>query len=203
MKNFLPTYQTVMLFFISISLLRCSEESPHSKIVQRYFETQMKVVPIIEEIKIDTVVHMESYHNYWKNRVSELKTSLTKEYEEGFHREKENYDKEIKSLARRQREFHYKPSDANAKYIYNSMTQYKNKLDSARKGVFKYSLIDVFERLSNEKSKIHQLHVKYKLSPSGLISIQNFFIEELENDTSAYPSDDNLARFIQKSALRR
>lgn len=164
----------------------------------------MKVVPIIDGITLDTTVHMASYSNYWTTRIEELKVDLKKQYEEGYLREKKTYEERIaknqewgKKLRQKDRDFY------NAALPYKYMTDYKNKLDSAEKGLFKYSVLDIFKNLSVEKSQLHQLTVKYKLNETGPTMIQKFIIEELPSDTTSYPTDETMTDFIHKSGLRR
>lgn len=164
----------------------------------------MKVVPIITDITMDTTAHMESYSNYWTKRIEELKVDLKKQYQDRYLSEKKTYDERVakneewgKKLGRKGQDLY------NAALPYKYMTEYKNKLDSAEKGLFNYSVLNVFQNLSVEKSQLHQLTVKYKLNDSGPTMIQKFIIEELQTDTTSYPTDESMIDFIRKSGLRR
>lgn len=191
---------------LTIFLWNCSGEKPYEDIITKHFESEVKVVPVIEDIKVDTSASMESFHSYWTERVEELKIDLKKDYEKRYLEEKDRYEKRKSELEERKklyRSLKIKIEDSGVDYAFNSMTEYKNKLDSAEKGLYKYSVIDLFEKLSVENSKLTQVTVKYKLNETGPTMIQKFIIEELQNDTTAYPTDETLIKFIHKSGMRR
>lgn len=194
----------VLITLLILFLWSCAPDKPYEQQITRYFANEAKVIPIINEIKVDTSATMESYADYWKNRINELKVDLKTGYEKKYIDDKETYERRAKQNEERAKKWRIKNEDVfGADFYYKSMVKNKNKLDSAQKGLFNYSVIDIFEKLSKEKTKLHQLTVKYKLNESGPIMIQKFVIEELESDTTVYPTDETILKFIQKSGIRR
>ena len=147
---------------------------------------------------------MASYSDYWKKRIEDLKVDIKKTYKDDYLMYKGYYDERIKlnkGSGRRKNEDPF-----NSATMLRFMTEYKNKLDSAENGLYDKSytqIVDLWKKLSEEKSTLQVLTVKYKLNEAGTVMIQKFVVEELENDTTAYPLNQPFFDFIQKSGFRR
>ena len=178
-----------LLLFSCISTLWCCSEQPYEKEISNYFQDNAKVVPIIEEIKIDSTAIMESYKDYWTKRANERKESLINNLERDYTYSKGDYERAVDSYKKFPKDY-WKERMETAE---DKMKSAKTKLDDANNGILNDSRYTKMNRYMDDKSKFNHLVVKYKLSKDGATLIQNFVIQ---NDSVVYATDRNLDFFI-------
>lgn len=180
--------RTLTLIICISTLWSCSEQ-PYEKEISNYFQENAKVVPIIDEIKIDTTALMESYKDYWTQRIDERKQYLISNLERDYNYAKEDFERAVDSYKKFPKEF-WKERMESAEI---KMKTAKSELDNATKGILNDSRYNKMNEFKDDKSKFNQLSVKYKLSKDGATLIQKFVIQ---NDSIVYPTDRNLDFFI-------
>ena len=177
-----------LIFLIStLTIWSCSEQ-PYEKVISNYFQENAKVVPIIEEIKVDTTASMESYKGYWTKRIEERKQFLISSLERENKYAKEGYERANESFKKFPKDWRERMEEAKDK-----MKETQNKLDNANKGNLDDIRYTKMNRYKDDKSNFKQLTVKYQLSEDGATLIQKFVVQ---NDSVVYPTDRNLDFFI-------
>lgn len=164
----------------------CSSKPHEDKIIQ-HFETNAKVVPIIEEIKIDSTAMMKDYKNYWQELDGKIKNGMRNYYNEQI----EYHEKELvqirEKMKKQKKEFGRTISDST--WNYKSIVDYRNKLDSVD-----FDQLGIIPELIKSNAKFEYLKVKYKLSDASPVLIQTFVVE---NDSILYLTKKSLDQFIK------
>lgn len=159
------------VLILLLGLFGCSS-NPYEEQLIKYFETNAKVVPMIESVTIDTTARLEAYQDYWKGKISKRRESNKKFYQKSI-------DQQLGFLTDWKREFKNSSAYKDTTRFYQYITENQNKIDS-----IEYETDPVFEtynELINLKSEFDYLTVKYKLEKNGPTLIGNFVVENKNN----------------------
>lgn len=171
---------------IILGLLGCSS-NPYEEQIIKHFETNAKVVPIIESVKIDSIAKLESYQQYWKDGITKRKESNKSFYGRMITQQKE-------LLEDWKREFRNSKAYSDTARFYVDINKYQNKIDSIE---FETDPVyETYNDLINSKSEFEYLTVKYKLEKNGPTLIGNFVVE---NKTNLDPTPFTLDKFIKET----
>jgi hypothetical protein len=149
---------------------------------------------IIEELKLDSSANIEDFKSYWINMIKELKKSDSMDYEFYYGALKTKYDE--------QKELDKYPDSV--RLIKSELGTIKEKLDSARQGLYGNLVLAQFERLSKETGGIYLFNVKLRLKDSSKPLSVYYGVEALEKDTTLYfTTNSSLFHFMTSAYLRR
>lgn len=183
-----PKTLTPILFTLIIA--SCTTKQPYEDAIIKAFESNAKVVPIIELVTIDTIADITSYRDYHLSKANDFK-DLSREFIERHIKD------DTESLAK-WKELHRQSTSAmSARHIrQNEADLRKNKqalenLDSVYKAE---PYIVNLVRLSESTGTYKGVTVKFKLSKDGVTQVDNFIISP---DSTVFPMDEKLDRFLK------
>lgn len=188
MKNLLVAFAGLLIF-------SCSSK-PFEKEIVQYFEQEVKIVPIIVEIKIDSTASMISYQEFWKDKIKENRESNKEFYEKQYLLWKDRLEERKEVIKENFRKYGLTIGDTIMPYNY--MMEYKGKLDSV--DIESDPIFESYNELITDKSTFKYLTAKYKLSKDGATMIQNFVAED---DSIVYKTNNRLDKFIKEEVLQK
>jgi len=180
----------ICILLLIFLLMGCSSE-PYEEQLTKFFEVNAKVVPIIEEVTIDSTATLESYKDYWKMEIANRREKSKKNAAESYEFWKKQYEEGVRQ--NKTDYLLYKKNFSDTALFASEMRKSLNKMDSVQ---YETGIIyDVYNELIDSKSNYEYLKVKYKISKDGPTLIQSFVVE---NNVSVYSTNLSLDNFIKE-----
>lgn len=179
-------YLTIIL--IGLFVIGCSS-NPYESEVTSYFESTLKISPIIEGINIDSSALASDFDDHWQSRIVKRRNSKRE-----FYRQQVDFNKSMLEDIKKENERdlrEYGRTFRDTTNTFDQLISYRNLLDSV--DLETDPVYETYNQLRADGSKFDYLSVKYKLTKDGASLIQNFVIA---NDSVVYSTKGNLRDFI-------